>query len=281
MEAGVHSTSEIPTGEPTEALPTTEAPPNEPEAGGDSLVPIVELSISLRAARRKARDFRRRLSHLAGELAHERERFEALEEELCRERTRSNTLLRELDATNHRLQRAQLPLSKQQVAEGDVSYLQDRIHYVEAALEWLRQQEKVPNECSICIEHYDHTSRIVNLPCRHQFHFECIERWSYTFPSGEATECPSCRQPFALTHLVPAAWFSYERHPQTHQPQQQHQHQFIGPHLPPSHASEQRVPSHVSSNVPVPLLLSSEEMGRYSRVEDRSDGSEASSTIGE
>lgn len=56
------------------------------------------------------------------------------------------------------------------------------------------QKVNVPNGhdlteiCSICMERYLPNSEVYSMPCRHTFHFDCIETWLLKNPS-----CPMCR----------------------------------------------------------------------------------------
>ncbi|XP_071078295.1 E3 ubiquitin-protein ligase RLIM-like [Desmodus rotundus] len=45
------------------------------------------------------------------------------------------------------------------------------------------------NECSICITEYREGSQLRILPCSHEFHVRCIDRWL-----SDNSTCPICRQ---------------------------------------------------------------------------------------
>ncbi|NWI95339.1 RNF6 ligase, partial [Pitta sordida] len=44
--------------------------------------------------------------------------------------------------------------------------------------------------CSVCINEYATGNKLRQLPCRHEFHIHCIDRWL-----SENSTCPICRQP--------------------------------------------------------------------------------------
>ena len=50
------------------------------------------------------------------------------------------------------------------------------------------RREEVGTECNICKEPYRSSSKVVSLPCRHVFHYDCIHKWLVS----ERT-CPCCR----------------------------------------------------------------------------------------
>lgn len=51
-------------------------------------------------------------------------------------------------------------------------------------------------QCSVCYTPL--TSRNTrSLPCNHQFHTKCVDRWKRTCSPGDPT-CPMCRTPFDL-----------------------------------------------------------------------------------
>ncbi|KAJ8390603.1 hypothetical protein AAFF_G00102090 [Aldrovandia affinis] len=49
--------------------------------------------------------------------------------------------------------------------------------------------------CSVCISEYTQGNKLRRLPCAHEFHIHCIDRWL-----SENNTCPICRQPILLTH---------------------------------------------------------------------------------
>ncbi|XP_077592473.1 E3 ubiquitin-protein ligase RNF6 [Stigmatopora nigra] len=49
--------------------------------------------------------------------------------------------------------------------------------------------------CSVCINEYAQGNKLRRLPCAHEFHIHCIDRWL-----SENNTCPICRQP-----ILPAA----------------------------------------------------------------------------
>ncbi|KAJ8637335.1 hypothetical protein MRB53_011602 [Persea americana] len=46
------------------------------------------------------------------------------------------------------------------------------------------------DKCNICLDDYSHGVKVTQLPCSHDFHRECIERWLNLTKS-----CPICRSP--------------------------------------------------------------------------------------
>ncbi|XP_068604072.1 E3 ubiquitin-protein ligase RNF6 [Brachionichthys hirsutus] len=49
--------------------------------------------------------------------------------------------------------------------------------------------------CSVCINEYAQGNRLRRLPCSHEFHIHCIDRWL-----SENNTCPICRQPILAPH---------------------------------------------------------------------------------
>ncbi|KAJ8010732.1 hypothetical protein DPEC_G00078220 [Dallia pectoralis] len=49
--------------------------------------------------------------------------------------------------------------------------------------------------CSVCINEYAQGNKLRRLPCAHEFHIHCIDRWL-----SENNTCPICRQPILPTH---------------------------------------------------------------------------------
>ncbi|XP_019722408.1 E3 ubiquitin-protein ligase RNF6 [Hippocampus comes] len=48
--------------------------------------------------------------------------------------------------------------------------------------------------CSVCINEYAQGNKLRRLPCAHEFHIHCIDRWL-----SENNTCPICRQPILAT----------------------------------------------------------------------------------
>ncbi|RWR77168.1 E3 ubiquitin-protein ligase RING1-like protein [Cinnamomum micranthum f. kanehirae] len=46
------------------------------------------------------------------------------------------------------------------------------------------------DKCNICLDDYSHGVKVTQLPCSHDFHRECIERWL-----NLTNSCPICRSP--------------------------------------------------------------------------------------
>lgn len=49
--------------------------------------------------------------------------------------------------------------------------------------------------CSVCINEYAQGNKLRRLPCAHEFHIHCIDRWL-----SENNTCPICRQPILASH---------------------------------------------------------------------------------
>uniref|UniRef100_A0A3B5LPI2 RING-type E3 ubiquitin transferase n=1 Tax=Xiphophorus couchianus TaxID=32473 RepID=A0A3B5LPI2_9TELE len=49
--------------------------------------------------------------------------------------------------------------------------------------------------CSVCINEYTQGNKLRRLPCSHEFHVHCIDRWL-----SENNTCPICRQPILAGH---------------------------------------------------------------------------------
>ena len=49
------------------------------------------------------------------------------------------------------------------------------------------------NECYVCLEAYKPGDRIRRLPCKHEFHAVCVDKWLLDVHST----CPICRRPFS------------------------------------------------------------------------------------
>lgn len=45
------------------------------------------------------------------------------------------------------------------------------------------------SQCSICIEKFENQTEVLQLPCKHYYHKECIEKWL-----DKNTSCPLCRK---------------------------------------------------------------------------------------
>jgi len=54
---------------------------------------------------------------------------------------------------------------------------------------------EVGRACSVCINEYAQGNKLRRLPCSHEFHIHCIDRWL-----SENNTCPICRQPILATH---------------------------------------------------------------------------------
>ena len=54
-------------------------------------------------------------------------------------------------------------------------------------------EDKLLNECSICLEPYVKNDKVMELSCNHSFHEKCIKDWMDTNNSGN-NNCPICRE---------------------------------------------------------------------------------------
>lgn len=49
---------------------------------------------------------------------------------------------------------------------------------------------ELAEKCAVCLNEFKPSSKCALLPCKHQFHVNCIERWLI-----RRNACPICRQP--------------------------------------------------------------------------------------
>ncbi|KAM9332083.1 E3 ubiquitin-protein ligase RNF6 isoform 1-T5 [Pholidichthys leucotaenia] len=54
---------------------------------------------------------------------------------------------------------------------------------------------EIGRACSVCINEYTQGNKLRRLPCSHEFHIHCIDRWL-----SENNTCPICRQPILAVH---------------------------------------------------------------------------------
>jgi len=54
-------------------------------------------------------------------------------------------------------------------------------------------EDKLLNECSICLEPFVKNEKIIELDCKHNYHEKCIKDWMDTNNSGN-NNCPICRE---------------------------------------------------------------------------------------
>lgn len=54
---------------------------------------------------------------------------------------------------------------------------------------------EIGRACSVCINEYAQGNKLRRLPCSHEFHIHCIDRWL-----SENNTCPICRQPILTAH---------------------------------------------------------------------------------
>ncbi|NXV75611.1 RNF6 ligase, partial [Atlantisia rogersi] len=54
----------------------------------------------------------------------------------------------------------------------------------------IHTESEISKTCSVCINEYVTGNKLRQLPCMHEFHIHCIDRWL-----SENSTCPICRQP--------------------------------------------------------------------------------------
>ncbi|NXG77625.1 RNF6 ligase, partial [Baryphthengus martii] len=54
----------------------------------------------------------------------------------------------------------------------------------------IHTENELSKTCSVCINEYVRGNKLRRLPCMHEFHIHCIDRWL-----SENSTCPICRQP--------------------------------------------------------------------------------------
>lgn len=54
----------------------------------------------------------------------------------------------------------------------------------------IHTEDEISKTCSVCINEYVTGNKLRQLPCMHEFHIHCIDRWL-----SENSTCPICRQP--------------------------------------------------------------------------------------
>ncbi|XP_029898042.1 E3 ubiquitin-protein ligase RNF6 isoform X2 [Aquila chrysaetos chrysaetos] len=54
----------------------------------------------------------------------------------------------------------------------------------------IHTENEISKTCSVCINEYVTGNKLRQLPCMHEFHIHCIDRWL-----SENSTCPICRQP--------------------------------------------------------------------------------------
>ena len=69
----------------------------------------------------------------------------------------------------------------------------EKLEKIEVNEEFLHNKKlKIKNEleynCSVCKEEFELRNKLINLPCKHTFHEDCIMPWL-----KERNSCPTCR----------------------------------------------------------------------------------------
>ena len=63
----------------------------------------------------------------------------------------------------------------------------EKVKIDEENLKILRKNSNFEN-CSVCKDDFELEQQIVNLPCKHSFHEDCLSPWL-----TERNSCPTCR----------------------------------------------------------------------------------------
>ena len=50
--------------------------------------------------------------------------------------------------------------------------------------------------CAICLENMRAQQMVLTLPCKHEYHKQCIVRW---LKNSEGPSCPTCKAPALVT----------------------------------------------------------------------------------
>ncbi|NWS69268.1 RNF6 ligase, partial [Crotophaga sulcirostris] len=61
----------------------------------------------------------------------------------------------------------------------------------------IHTENEISKTCSVCINEYVTGNKLRQLPCMHEFHIHCIDRWL-----SENSTCPICRQPVLGSHAT-------------------------------------------------------------------------------
>ena len=63
-----------------------------------------------------------------------------------------------------------------------------------------RAKKQGEAECSICLDQYRCRERLRHLPCGHEFHAKCYDRWCR---QDMSLNCPTCRARFNIMSVMP------------------------------------------------------------------------------
>uniref|UniRef100_A0A3B4BM24 RING-type E3 ubiquitin transferase n=1 Tax=Periophthalmus magnuspinnatus TaxID=409849 RepID=A0A3B4BM24_9GOBI len=95
--------------------------------------------------------------------------------------------------TNNLVENGTLPIEDDEHPRGLTKEQIDNLvtrTYGQASLEG-----EMGRACSVCINEYAQGNKLRRLPCSHEFHIHCIDRWL-----SENNTCPICRQPILGVH---------------------------------------------------------------------------------
>ena len=65
---------------------------------------------------------------------------------------------------------------------------------------WNATKVNITKECQICCEQFMNGEVIRILPCMHQYHCKCVDKWL-----GDKETCPECRHPIDQNDPPPEA----------------------------------------------------------------------------
>jgi len=65
--------------------------------------------------------------------------------------------------------------------------------------------------CAICLEDLRAGGDLARLPCGHEYHFECAERWLTRCPTYRHARCPTCRAPVRVDFDPDAGHLVFQR----------------------------------------------------------------------
>mmetsp|Transcript_14544 Transcript_14544/g.31334 ORF Transcript_14544/g.31334 Transcript_14544/m.31334 type:complete len:355 (+) Transcript_14544:106-1170(+) len=72
----------------------------------------------------------------------------------------------------------------------------------ESLVEEISRVRKYNDECAVCSEEYAEGDALRVLPCQHEFHLHCFDRWVYTFATETRADtepsCPLCKASLTL-----------------------------------------------------------------------------------
>ncbi|CAG8793488.1 20297_t:CDS:2 [Cetraspora pellucida] len=82
---------------------------------------------------------------------------------------------------------------RHQQSFGTVDYFPTKIFYSS------KRKENEPQECVVCLEDYNDGDKLRILPCKHEFHVECID----SFLTTRKNICPICKRTVLSNEEIP------------------------------------------------------------------------------